>query len=739
MTNYAVALAPVPCDSCRARRVKCDRRVPECDRCHRRRDGCNYRNKSVFSSDPANLISSDATPVKFGTLEETLFKVDGHLTHNDSSHKRIAVACTRCRDAKRKCNAMRPSCGQCSKKGLACEYVACHSTRSKNSPRDASSEISEGTGSRFCSGSSDKDSVLSISFSPANSSGMLLSPVSATSLANPDLMPTIQECMMVYQYVSSDYLAVDMISFYLVDMDQFLRTFSFQPAGLRLAYCAIAAASLRRRDKQQYYDRAEKALFSDNAPIALSTVQALLAISKFGLLAGTELAPYFLQACELISLLQLDIDPDNLPHSSLLTESEKEERRCVFHVWFALYTQGKSVTPFALPPQTFDFNNVRPAKNKRMTALNMNFPQSSVAHICHASALLDVAGDIRAFWEAPPTSVTRVLHCETIHALEQKLERTMKRMRETSVTTNSASPFISLSSVQITRENVSNLFPHMSDLIIVNLYHNAAICMLYRPQVYLSRFLSLSSTHLQDNRDNNMTVILNAINTTMNAARNILDLSSWMYHHPLYKTLWIPKFYRDHCTVTFALFEACIVAWFLTCRTQHYWWWTTSNDSNGFGNECASSLLSMTLEDRAAIRAGVSDIVNTFGDLDQLFDRKDGVPNMISPLFRFSKAMLEEMKDVEDLLRCASSSPSVDVQPQQVKRESDVGGSVDALVAEMDGLCVLESGNVLGQETWVFLNLLGVSVGKGHLERELFWDAPNAQNWKTFWTLASMQ
>ncbi|KAI8832296.1 hypothetical protein BJ741DRAFT_710952 [Chytriomyces cf. hyalinus JEL632] len=580
MTNTAVALAPVPCDSCRVRRVKCDRKVPECDRCHRRRDGCNYRNKSVFSSDPSNLISSHPAPVKFDALEETLFKVDGHLTHNDSSHKRIAVACTRCRDAKRKCNAMRPSCDQCSKKGLACEYVAYHSPRLE--------KLSE-----RC-----LKNVTSALFQ-------------ATSLANPDLMPTIQECMMVYQYVSSDYLAVDMISFYLVDMDQFLRTFSFQPAGLRLAYCAIAAASLRRRDKQQYYDRAEKALFSDNAPIALSTVQALLAISKFGLLTGTELAPYFLQACELVSLLQLDYRSGQ--SSSLqFTDRVREGRTAIpLSPTFATHLR------FWMSPETFALFGKR------------------LPHPCRVCCT-----------------------AKQFTALEQKLERTMKRMLETSVTTNSASPFISLSSVQITRENVSNLFPHMSDLIIVNLYHNSAICMLYRPQVYLSQFLSLSSIHLQDNRDNNMTVILNAINTTMNAARNILDLSSWMYHHPLYKTLWIPKFYRDHCTVTFALFEACIVAWFLTCRTQHYWWWTTSNGSNGFGNEGVSSLLSMTLEDRAAIRAGVSDIVNTFGDLDQLFDRKDGVPNMISALFRFSKAMLEEMKDTEDQLRCVSSSHS---------------------------------------------------------------------------------
>ncbi|KAI8608683.1 hypothetical protein BC830DRAFT_934016 [Chytriomyces sp. MP71] len=232
MPDQALVLAPVPCTRCKEKRVKCDRTLVGCGRCRRSASECKYRKTGLANG----LVLSEAVSVAPSAATVA--------SHGDA-RLRLAVACVRCRDVRRKCDAVRPHCGLCARKGIPCEYVAHHSPKSMGS---SDSSVSSG-------------SPVSGSETMAKDSPSIDQPT--LELADTRQMPTIQDCMLVYQYVSNTFAAVDVISLYLVDMPEFLRTFTFQPTSLRLAYCAIAAVSLRSPQKQELFDRATYAIVKD--------------------------------------------------------------------------------------------------------------------------------------------------------------------------------------------------------------------------------------------------------------------------------------------------------------------------------------------------------------------------------------------------------------------------------------------------------------------------------------------
>lgn len=90
---------PSACDTCRARKVRCDRRPGICTNCERLGISCQFRN--VTTSSPGISLPAHSTGRK---------------------RKRTFHSCLSCRALKIKCSGDRPTCERCKRKSSVCEY-----------------------------------------------------------------------------------------------------------------------------------------------------------------------------------------------------------------------------------------------------------------------------------------------------------------------------------------------------------------------------------------------------------------------------------------------------------------------------------------------------------------------------------------------------------------------------------------------------------------------------------------
>ncbi|KAK2591191.1 hypothetical protein QQS21_011125 [Conoideocrella luteorostrata] len=151
------------CDTCRRRKVKCDGRSGICERC-----------------DKLGLQCLRDAPTKGPHAGTIVVSGGGDADLTQAGHKRLrtTAACGRCRSKKLKCDALKPACSLCAKKGHTCEYVATTKRRgsklshSKATPTDtqlpaeqrgekSSQEASSAAGSSVSSQYDDEDIEMS--------------------------------------------------------------------------------------------------------------------------------------------------------------------------------------------------------------------------------------------------------------------------------------------------------------------------------------------------------------------------------------------------------------------------------------------------------------------------------------------------------------------------------------------------------------------------------------------------
>ncbi|KAI8608682.1 hypothetical protein BC830DRAFT_933959 [Chytriomyces sp. MP71] len=374
------------------------------------------------------------------------------------------------------------------------------------------------------------------------------------------------------------------------------------------------------------------------------------------------------------------------------------------------------ITPLtALDPRT-----PRTVRNIRL-AQDCGLPQYRVASICFLGLFMDLMADIKEAYELPPASIASLLVSNDFDRLRQKLDQVLDLL-------------LSLSSIELNWSNLDKMYPSVSDLICVNLYHHASICTLHRPHLWLTGYCPLDSPHLRDNSAG-ITTILTALVQSLSSARSILEINSWIYHHQAYPLVFLPKLWKDYCSMVFALFEGCVVTWFCLTKTRSYWY--TDDHTAATAATAATvaaentSVLNLTLAHRRAFRVGLVDAVRTLRDLDYTSTRRDGIPNMVTPLYTYANAMLEEVQRVEEVLSSSGRGPVQDRGPivrRRGREDSDVAG----LVAGMDGLCLYDGQDGdTEREAWVFLSLLGCPVGVG--AEEMYWRSANTHLWREFW------
>ncbi|KAJ3079515.1 hypothetical protein HDU99_010695, partial [Rhizoclosmatium hyalinum] len=147
---------------------------------------------------------------------------------------------------------------------------------------------------------------------------------------DPDLMPTMEDFECVFTFVTTD-LRVATLNISM-DVNGFMMTFFTQPASLRVVVCAIAAyfsQTISDEATLWFFKRARKAVILAADKPSVASVKAFYWIYVYSQVMKKDHLglPFLIMAVNLVPLLQLDVDPDELPHLVASSEIEKEERR----------------------------------------------------------------------------------------------------------------------------------------------------------------------------------------------------------------------------------------------------------------------------------------------------------------------------------------------------------------------------------------------------------------------------
>ncbi|KAJ3030657.1 UNVERIFIED_CONTAM: hypothetical protein HDU68_008292 [Siphonaria sp. JEL0065] len=438
--------------------------------------------------------------------------------------------------------------------------------------------------------------------------------------------------------------------------------------------------------------------------------------------------------------LWMHIDPDDSPFHNL-SDEEAEERRFLF--WFAYYTYKWTQIAVFKPaiPIFLQSNRIKPAKQRTIITTLNTHPNSQVATVCHLSSILDIIWEVINHRPVPtdaydilssPTTATLSLHLT--HLKSRQIPPNLFLSRND----NSLTEF--LASIE---DQTSKTIPIL-DSVMVTMLYSAAVCILNRPLLYLTGFLPLKNIKPTD-----LTLLLNTLDKCVSAARSITGLNSWLVRFldnkqnqdssaaPLttansptsaasqtFSSKFRRKFWKEDWYSSGVLFEAAVVLWFVTCRTQRFHWRNYfANEDENISQFTAGQVLCMTLKDRKLIRDEVLDILSTLRDLEGVLAGKDtggGELNHIADMVSCVVEMVDEMSRVE---REVADGVVEDVV-------------VDFAVRELREFSVADEGHSHPeqQETvrafaWVFQGLLGVEVGV----RGFRWRGETEVLWKSFW------
>ncbi|KAI8618076.1 hypothetical protein BC830DRAFT_28827 [Chytriomyces sp. MP71] len=120
---------PVPCESCREWRRKCDLSKPICNRCQERGQACVYilhrydRKKRTLQQKPAAVMN----PMSISSIvdddeADSVASAAGPSQQASTPRNTRDRACRSCHKRKTKCDKHKPSCGDCLTRGMSCQY-----------------------------------------------------------------------------------------------------------------------------------------------------------------------------------------------------------------------------------------------------------------------------------------------------------------------------------------------------------------------------------------------------------------------------------------------------------------------------------------------------------------------------------------------------------------------------------------------------------------------------------------
>ncbi|KAJ3394266.1 hypothetical protein HDU84_009021 [Entophlyctis sp. JEL0112] len=253
--------------------------------------------------------------------------------------------------------------------------------------------------------------------------------------------------------------------------------------------------------------------------------------------------------------------------------------------------------------------------------------------------------------------------------------------------------------------------------------------------LYLTHFLGLNSKALQN--PDNLMLVLESLHASLASAQVIVELASWLLHEKdsvheidMHGDSFRRWFWKNHGFSSMMLFEAVIVLWFSTCRTQAFWFDYVDAENE---KSLEYSALHMNLEDRRRIRSQVMDVLRTLCDLeDDMSASKKKSPlvqeagfdggkfsSLLTPMIMCTNAMIDEMEEMEARLT------------GNIPLGMHSGPNQDELLVRLTVVSISDSepekleGHTA--QPWALLGLIGVKV------RNLRWNAFYEDEWREFW------
>ncbi|KAI8609389.1 hypothetical protein BC830DRAFT_844274 [Chytriomyces sp. MP71] len=508
-------------------------------------------------------------------------------------------------------------------------------------------------------------------------------------------------------------------SFLMFDPFRLLESFFREPPALRLSLCAIVADAIRLPEEVclSYYSRARKALLRITEP-SLKAIQALYLCATFALMNGQVALgiPAMDRAIHMLLDLNLEHDPDDNPIFRHLNEKERDEVRRTFWVFnYAVKMMRLQVGPDSMRI-IFTAKGMKPCHDigdPMMLPMSLSLSAPTV-FVC---GLIDIMeGILKHVW-VPPASVDAIIYSGPIIAQHearlqiwyQQLPARLKLLPST-----------------LTSKCLNHC--ERSGIIVLYMYHRAALCNLHRPMLYLTGVRSVRPNEAYTCR------ILDSVQISLKSAQEMCDISrqilnitnpnpSAIEHHTQHGVMQLTRFFwQENYGLCVGLFEAAVVCWYFLCRGDVSWWYLL-----------CPILKETETELRIRLKYCVETCVQSLRVFETMMDGGElsphgraEKPNMMTPMVNCIEAMLEEIRRVQTI-HCGvvgEASPSDNTERR-----------FEGMLMEMR---VLPLGKVTqqveaeAQPAWVLLGLLGAEVYPG-----IRWRAGYEASWRNFWDRAT--
>ncbi|KAJ3011441.1 UNVERIFIED_CONTAM: hypothetical protein HDU68_001676 [Siphonaria sp. JEL0065] len=224
--------------------------------------------------------------------------------------------------------------------------------------------------------------------------------------------------------------------------------------------------------------------------------------------------------------LRLNVDPDDSPwlQALNLTEEERNERRILF--WVIFYNlRIIEIVKSRLGPK-LNINSVKPAKQLVMDGFaNVAYIDRPVATLWYICVMLDIILDSTTTIKAMPQSSDFnfnfldnphiSIHQKRIEDLKEIIPHALLLL----VQDSTLHKFLN-----VPQQDLSQF--RLVDMLMVTMLYNTAICIIHRPRLWLTSFVTLTSPQLLV--PDNLSKLLLTLETCISAARTITALNTWI-------------------------------------------------------------------------------------------------------------------------------------------------------------------------------------------------------------------
>ncbi|KAJ3286458.1 hypothetical protein HDU79_006461 [Rhizoclosmatium sp. JEL0117] len=520
-------------------------------------------------------------------------------------------------------------------------------------------------------------------------------------LEDPDLMPTLEDWSIVYEY----FIRKGSISSPLYDAESVLRNFFQMSAVLsflmlidiqsRLISCCSALKITTNNDAKcaQYYSRARKALIRSDLKPSLDLISAYNFIYDHGRATSQLLISeqFLRRSIEMIIEIRLNVDPDDSPWLSHLTAREKEERRRIFWFSYDLFAWQLAVSSHPIIME-ISCNGMKPPRQ----VYDPN-PVFDDAHCLKEGAGLNVIiGTIKNHYSVPPASIYQLISSLNTSQLEHHLNAVQNSFPHQYIIHFDDPKLITPADEVRLISQISATKFHLW-FYALNMTYHIAKSAFFRPVMCLTALPSCFPMYLSSE---SQSIVAKAITECLECAWRMSSI--WVFFDYMTSEdgrARIPPEEYDFYFINFQplhVFELCIVFWFIACRMDPTW--IRLMGLEDWGVEVAVSRMK-------AIVAGL----RVYG----------AQASAGSPIIAAIDAMIAEM---EDVVRTGNRPLPFSSNEMDALELGMAAASISSTPIERIDSTI--------HEPYCFMGLLGFEIGNKYR-----WKGRREDSWRLFWKL----